>query len=201
MAQESARLGDAALAAHVMVIRIVGISFLPGLAVSEAVGVLVGLAIGARRMGLLDDICRAGVILSVGLMLFWTLAFSVRPELFLAPFGPPEEVAALALGVLMVAASFQVFDGVAIVVWGALTGAGDTRFTLRASAVTAWTIKLPLGWFCAMPMGMGLVGAWMGIGAEILVLMGVGMWRLRNRSWLEVPRGAERGVACGAAAG
>ncbi len=47
-----AAIGDAHLAAHVIVVRTISVSFLPGYAVSEAVSVLVGQAVGARRMEL-----------------------------------------------------------------------------------------------------------------------------------------------------
>ncbi|HRE87732.1 MAG TPA: MATE family efflux transporter, partial [Myxococcota bacterium] len=63
-----ASMGDEHLAAHVIVVRTISVSFLPGYAISEAVSVLVGQAIGARRIELVKDIQRAGLKIAVTFM-------------------------------------------------------------------------------------------------------------------------------------
>ncbi len=193
-----ARLGDAPLAAHVMVIRVVGVSFLPGLAVSEAVGVFVGQAVGAGSERLAREAWRSGATLALSIMATFGVLFWVTPWPFLAVFSPPPEVAIEALALLRVAAVFQIFDALAIVAWGALNGAGDTRFTLRCGVAAAWLIKLPLGWALALPLGMGAAGAWLGLTAEIVVIMIVLVARLHGRRWL--PEGISAAPAVAPAA-
>ncbi len=180
-----ARAGELELAAHVMVIRIIGVSFLPGHAIAEAAGVLVGHAVGARRPGAAREALRAALKLSVGLMAAMGLVFLLAPGVLIAPFGAEAELAAVARRLLVVAASFQVLDAVCMATFGALSGAGDTRFVMVVSIATGWLIELPAGWVLALPLGLGAVGAWLGLTLEIVVLAGLGLWRVRGERWLE----------------
>jgi MATE family multidrug resistance protein len=179
-----ARTGEIQLAAHVMVIRIISVSFLPGHALSEAAGVLVGHAVGARRPEAARQAFRASAKLAMGLMFVMGLVFVAVPDALTAPFGATPEVAEVARGLLMVAATFQVFDALAMAAFGSLSGAGDTRFVMVAGILSAWLVKLPIGYAMALPMGMGAVGAWLGLTAEMVLLAGVGLWRVRGDRWL-----------------
>jgi len=47
---------------------------------------------------------------------------------------------------LLVAAAFQLFDGLQVVSTGALRGAGDTSTPMLANGIAYWCIGLPLGY-------------------------------------------------------
>jgi Na+-driven multidrug efflux pump len=55
------------------------------------------------------------------------------------------------------------------------------------SVSTAWLVKLPVGALLVFGLGMGVLGAWLGIAAEIGALLVFGLWRVRGRAWLEGP--------------
>ncbi len=165
-----ARAGEAHLAAHVVVIRIVLLSFLPGLGVANATGVLVGQATGARRPAIAAQAVRAGLSLAVGAMAVFALLFVAVPGVFIAPFDPAPEVRALVAQLLLIAAAFQVLDALMVVLFHSLSAVGDTRFVTRVSVLAAWFVKLPLGTALALPLGLGAVGAWLGLTAEIVLL-------------------------------
>ncbi len=174
--------GEAHLAGHVLVVRVVCVSFLPGYGVSQAVGVLVGQAVGARRPDRADAAWRAGTALAVGIMSAWGVVFLAFPEALLSAFDAQPEVLVIGVQLLAIGAAFQVLDAVATVAGGALTGAGDTRFLLWVSVLGAWGVKLPLGWWLARAHGMGAAGAWLGITAELLLLTLILVWRARGLS-------------------
>ncbi len=174
--------GDAHLAAHVLVVRTIAVSFLPGYAISEAVSVLVGQAVGARRIELIPAIHRAGLKVSVSFMCAWAVIFFLIPEPLARLHGATPDVVAVAIDLFMVSAFFQLFDAFVMTGLGVLNGVGATRFVLIATVSTAWLAKLPLGYALAH-QGLGAVGAWWGIVFEILVLWGIIAWRLRR--WLK----------------
>jgi MATE family multidrug resistance protein len=174
--------GDAHLAAHVLVVRTIAVSFLPGYAISEAVSVLVGQALGAGRTELIPSIHRAGLKISVSFMCAWAVIFFLIPEPLARLHGATPDVVAVAIDLFMVSAFFQLFDAFAMTGLGVLNGVGDTRFVLIATVSMAWLAKLPLGYALAH-LGLGAVGAWWGIVFEILVLWALIAWRLRR--WLK----------------
>jgi len=181
-----ARVGEVDLAAHVLVIRIISVSFLPGHAMGEAAGVLVGHAVGAGRRAAAREAFRSALGLAVGIMVVGGLVFLTVPGWLTAPFGAEPEVAAVAHRLLLLAAAFQIFDAVAIASFGCLSGAGDTRFVMVVSIASAWLLKLPLGWALAIGLGWGAAGAWAGLTLEIVVIALIGVWRVRGSRWLDL---------------
>lgn len=178
-----AAAGEVHLAAHVVVIRIISISFLPGYALGNAAGVFVGQAVGANRPELAGQAIKSGLMLAVGVMVAFGVLFLAAPGPLLAIFSAAPEVAEVGRTVLAVAATFQLFDAVATVLWQALSGAGDTRFVMRVGVTASW-LKLPLAWALALPLGFGAPGAWCGFTLELVALAIVFAWRVRSGRWL-----------------
>jgi len=174
-----ARLGDDALAAHQIAFKIVGISFIPGYGVSEAATVLAGQFHGAGRRDLIRRSYKNSVVLAVGLMgacgiVFWTI-----PESLIGVFQAEPAVLALGASLLAVAAVFQVFDAIVMTTFGALNGVGDTRYSMIVLVLGSWFVLVPSAWFFAFELGMGVVGAWIGITVEIFILMIAALWRTK----------------------
>ena len=179
-----ATCGDAHLAAHVLVVRIISVSFLPGHAIAEATGVLTGQAVGAGRSDAAVASIWAGLRVACAVMLACGLGFWLFPQLVLMPFGVEPEVVSVAVTLLFIAGCFQVFDAVAMVLYQGMAGAGDTRFVTVITTLGAWTVKLPLGYALALHAGLGASGAWMGITAEIIVVAAILGLRMRSGRWL-----------------
>ena len=178
-----ASAGTAELAAHILAIRLISVSFMPGYAISDAVGVLVGQAVGAGRPVQAREALRAGRGLGMAVMAVFGVVFLLQPDPLVAIFGAGEEVAPIARQLLAVAAFFQVLDAVAMVGLGALNGAGDTRFAMAATVLPAWGITVPLTWL-AVRLGGGAVGGWLALTVEIAVLAGLVLYRTSGDAWL-----------------
>ncbi len=178
-----ARIGEAQLAAHVIALRLNGVSALPGYAIAEATSVLVGQAVGAGRPDRAREAWASGTRLAIGVMLAWAVVFVLLPGWLVLPFRPEPEVARVATTLLCIAAAFQVFDAVATVSFSSLIGAGDTRFTMVMNTIVAWAIKLPIAMTLAGPLGLGAAGAWLGLTVEIMFLSAIGVWRFQGDRW------------------
>lgn len=176
--------GQAELAAHIIVVRIISVSFLPGYGLHEAAAVLVGQALGGRRPDIAIGTFYATLKIGLWVMCGCGVLFAAVPHLLLAPFSPGEEVAAVATQLLLVAAAFQIFDAVAMVAQGSLNGAGDTRFVMVSGVLTAWLVKLPIGYGLAISADLGAMGAWIGLLAEIIVIAVICLHRIRSGKWL-----------------
>jgi MATE family multidrug resistance protein len=180
-----ARVGVAQLAAHVVVIRIISVSFLPGHAISEATSVLVGQAVGADSPLSARLAHRFSTFLALIVMASWALVFVFIPEPLINVFDAGIQVSLIAQELMCIGALFQVLDAVAMVALGALNGAGDTRFTMIITVTCAWLVQIPLGLFLAFSMDLGAAGAWWGITVEILLIAIIGVWRIQGDHWLE----------------
>ncbi len=180
-----ARSGDAALAAHVLVLRLVMTSMLPGSSVADAAGVLVGQALGAKRPEAARQAWRVSVKLAAGLMGGLGVAFLVMPGVLIWPFQPAADVAAVAIPLLGLAALWQLADGVLMCNLQSLMAAGDTRFTMFLTVGASWTIQVPISTLLVRHLGWGAFGGWVGITAEVLAITVISTWRVRSTSWAD----------------
>ncbi len=165
-----ARVGPVHLAANQIVLNIVSLSFLPGYALSEAAGVLVGRYLGAgRRAGAARSVRSARQIAWV-VMGLCGLVFVAFGEPIAGLFTADEAVRALSAELLVFAAMLQLFDAAAMVHLGSLRGAGDTRFTLLVGLGGSWGLLVPLSVALGYAAGWGAVGAWTALCVEVAFL-------------------------------
>ncbi len=138
------RLGRAELAATNIVFNISTLAFMPMIGVHVAVSTLVGQAIGRGRP---EDGARAttsAVHISLLYMSLFGLAFVFMPEPLLNLFRPADasdaEFAAIVeagIVLLRFVTLYNCFDALGIIYSGAIRGAGDTLFVMKAIAVVA----------------------------------------------------------------
>jgi len=178
------RCGEAHLAAHVLVIRVMSISFLPGHAISEAASVLVGQSVGARRADRAFEAWRAATLLAIAIMVSCGAVFVAFPGPFIQLFGAADQVAEIARSLMVIAAVVQIFDAIAMVGLGSINGSGDTRYSMFVSVMCAWLVQLPLALWLAIALNWGATGAWLGLTAEIILLAALALHRVLSGRWL-----------------
>jgi MATE family, multidrug efflux pump len=74
---------------------------------------------------------------------------------------------------LVIAAIFQIFDGMQAIAAGALRGYHDTAVPLLLAVVGYWGVGFAGGWLLAFPGGYGPTGLWSGlaVGLATVALM------------------------------
>lgn len=177
------RLDATSLAAHHIVLQVSSLTFMVPLGVASAGAVRVGQAVGrgdargAATSGWAALALGAGFMTASGLGL---LSFA-RPIVGL--FTADAAVVATALRLLLLAAAFQLFDGIQVVATGVLRGAGDTRSPMICNLIAHWGIGLPLGYFLAVPLGRGVMGLWVGLSLGLVLagLVNLATWARRSR--------------------
>ncbi|MCB9563552.1 MAG: MATE family efflux transporter [Kofleriaceae bacterium] len=171
-------------AAHQMVLQIVNVSFLPAHAVGEAASVLVGVAVGAGRFDLVRRI--AGRALAVGLA-YASLCMAVLAVLggriVGAMAGDDAALAATSARLVHVSLLFLVADAANVIARGVLRGTGDVRYPAAVGVITAWAMTPPLAWLLGVHAGLGAVGGWFGLAAEIILGASLFWWRVGNGAW------------------
>jgi multidrug resistance protein, MATE family len=180
------KLGAIPLAGHQIALNVASFTYMVPLGISSAAAIRVGHAVGARDI---HGAARAG-----WMALFFGAAFMFCAGLVLFLFShgiariytPEPAVVKAGATLLIVAAIFQLFDGLQVVATGALRGAGNTRVAMLVNLAGYWAIGLPLGAWLCFRMKMGAAGMWVGL-CLALVLIGsilVGVWSALIRSLL-----------------
>jgi MATE family multidrug resistance protein len=165
-----ARLGPVPLAAHEIALNCAALAFMVPLGVSSAAAVRVGQQLGRRDP---DGARRAGwsaILLGVGFMACSGAVFVSVPRIIARFFTPNTAVIQVGAQLLLVAAAFQLFDGLQTVATGALRGAGDTRTPMLANFVAYWLMGLPVGYVLCFKFGWGALGIWIGLCAGLMII-------------------------------
>jgi MATE family multidrug resistance protein len=181
-------LGRAELAAHAIAIQIAALCFMVPMGIGQAATIRVGLRFGQNDA---PAVARAGwiaLIIGVAFSTATALVLLIMPRLLIGIFldiSDPlnEQVVAIGVAFLAVAALFQLVDSTQVIIGGALRGLHDTKVPMIFAAVGYWGIGMGVGIFLAFKTPMGGVGIWLGLalGLAVVAVMMIVRWMLRRR--------------------
>ncbi|MBW2586272.1 MAG: MATE family efflux transporter [Deltaproteobacteria bacterium] len=180
-----ARVAQVAVAAHGIGLRIQSLAFVPGFGVSQAIGAMVGNALGAGDAREARQVVRSGMLLSTAIMTVTGLAIVLGAEPIVAIFDvdPATELGRYSMIWMRVLGLGMPIVGVHIALIGMLRGAGATNTSLRINIVGTVLIQVPLSWFLGFVVGWGAFGIWIAVPVSFLVRMCLGILAYRNGSW------------------
>jgi MATE family multidrug resistance protein len=163
-------LGKYALAAHQVTLAVASFTFTFAVGVGSAGSVRVGLAIGAldrrqTRIAGLTAFSGGALIMSV-----FSIVFAFFPAQVAGMITNDPLVIAATVPVILIAAIFQIFDGIQAVGAGVLRGAADTRFAFIANVIGHWGIGLPVAWYLGFHLHQGITGLWWGLCAGLIAV-------------------------------
>ncbi|HLZ69654.1 MAG TPA: MATE family efflux transporter [Dehalococcoidia bacterium] len=178
-----ASLGETALAAHSVAIRIQGLAFMPGMAFQQAATAFTGQALGAGKPQLAERATFAAMRFALYIL--------GGVALLLALFGGPitrafvDDPAVTSDGrqLLLIFAVAQPAIAIAFTFAGSLRGAGDTRAVMVIFAISPWILRVTLAYLFAIVLGWGVGGAWIGAVADMWVRAGLTFLRFRRGRW------------------
>jgi MATE family multidrug resistance protein len=175
------RIGALALAAHHVALNLAAIVFMVPQGVGAAAAVLVGQAIGAGDIPRARRAALGAILLGAGFMAGSGTLFISLPEWLARLYTPDDSVVALAGTLIVLAASFAIFDGLQAVAIGILRGIGDTRVPVGLSLLGYWLIGLPVSLVLGFRLGFGPAGLWGGLVVGLLATAAVLLIRVRSR--------------------
>ena len=180
-----ARVAQVAVAAHGIGLRIQSLAFVPGFGVSQAIGAMVGNALGAGDAREARQVVRGGMLLSTAIMTVTGLAIVLGAEPIVAIFDvdPATELGRYSMLWMRVLGLGMPIVGVHIALIGMLRGAGATNTSLRINIVGTMLIQVPLSWFLGFVVGWGAFGIWIAVPVSFLVRMCLGILAYRKGSW------------------
>jgi MATE family multidrug resistance protein len=163
------RINPAAAAANQIVLNIAGLVFMIPFGFGSAAAVRVGHAIGRRDRPGARTAGWLAVFFATCVMTTSALLFALAPAWLVRLFTRDPAVVSIGVSLLLVAAVFQLFDGLQAVTTGALRGLGDTRTPMIVNLIGHWIIGLPLAYALCFWYGYGATGLWMGLAAGFII--------------------------------
>jgi MATE family multidrug resistance protein len=156
-------IGEKEQAAHQIAISIAAVTYMIASGLSAAASVRVGNQVGKKDIHEIRAAGFSALILAVCFMLLAALTFILGRNYFPILFSIDEEVIGIASSLLIIAALFQLSDGIQVVALGALRGLKDVTIPTVIAIVSYWIIGIPTCYFLAFKLDMGVRGVWYGL--------------------------------------
>ncbi|QNE38728.1 MATE family efflux transporter [Hymenobacter sp. NBH84] len=175
-------LGATPLAAHQIAINVASVTYMAASGIAAAATVRVGNFYGfgdgpgARQAGFTAYWLTFLFMGTMGLIL--VAGRQVIPYLY----NDTTLVVEQAAGLLLIAALFQVSDGLQVVGLGALRGLEDVKVPSIVALLAYWAVGLPIGYGLGFGLGWGATGVWVGLLTGLTLVAGVLLWRFRQHS-------------------
>jgi len=170
-------LGEEDLDAHGIALSIAAFTYMFGSGIGSAATIRVGLFAAVNdwaRIRLAALASLSLVILVMGAFGVLLLIFrTVLPQVFTVD----PQIAAMASGLLVIAAMFQLFDGLQVTAIGILRGLKDVKASTWISLVGYWLLALPLAYFLAFIVGMKTTGIWIALLISLVFVAVCLLWR------------------------
>ncbi len=165
-------LGKNPQAANQIALNLSSMTFMIAMGLSVAAMIRVGNQKGLKNFVELRKIALSIFLLVVILDIFFALLFMIfneqLPLLYLDQNDLTNQVdnvsvIAIAAKLLLVAAVFQISDGIQVVVLGALRGLQDVKIPTFITFIAYWVIGFPISYFLGKESMYGSVGIWVGL--------------------------------------
>jgi multidrug resistance protein, MATE family len=156
-------LGAKELAAHQIAISMAALTYMMASGIAAAATIRVGNLFGS---GQVKEMQMAGYSSLVMVIIFMTTAGlilillnNIIPQFYVKD----PEVINIAAGLIIIAALFQISDGVQVVGLGALRGLEDVKVPGMISLLAYWVVALPIGYVLGFTLRGGANGIWTGL--------------------------------------
>ncbi len=135
----------------------------------------------------------ASAAISGGAMLLASILFISAPRFWASIYTNDPAVVSAAMPIFFICASYRVFDGIQVVLQGALRGMGETRLPFYAATACTWLIGVPVSALLVFHFHLQLIGNWLGavVSTFILFAVIVTAWRRKVREF-EVSPASQR---------
>jgi MATE family multidrug resistance protein len=156
-------IGAEALAAHQVAITCASTTFTLAMGLGMGVCIRIGQSWGARKQWRIRRTGAVGFIMVAIMMGAFGLIFALGRYPLARGFMSDPVVIAVTAQLFLVAALFQVVDGLQVMGLSALRGISDTRIPALIAILAYWVVALPVGYILAFRTPLGATGMWLGL--------------------------------------
>ncbi len=156
-------LGVFSQAANQIALKLSSTTFMIAVGISVAATIRVGNQKGLKDYIKLRHIAFSNFLLILLMMSCFAFGFVLLKDMLPWIFTENIEVVKIASGLLVVAALFQLSDGMQVVILGGLRGLQDVNIPTGLTFVAYWLIGFPICYYLGSIAEMGTLGIWIGL--------------------------------------
>jgi len=166
--------------------RIESLIFLPAFAFNMANAVVIGNLMGAGKG---EEAFRSGIVtavMAVIFILFLSVAVYLAVPSVAGFLSDDATVIEETVRYIRISIISEPFMAMAVVLGGALNGAGDTRGVMFIIISGVWLVRIPLAFLLGILIGLGAPGVWWSMNASIFVYSLFLLRRYLKGRWLDL---------------
>ncbi len=156
-------MGTIDQAANQIALNLSSMTFMIAVGLGVAATIRVGNQKGLQKYGELQRISFSIFLQVFIIELFFALGFFLLKDVLPILYIDNAAVISTAASLLLIAALFQLSDGMQVVVLGALRGMQDVKVPTYITFIAYWVVGFPLCYFLGKTLGMGSQGIWIGL--------------------------------------
>ena len=176
-------IGMQAVSAKIYYSNILIYSYLFSVCFGSANSFLVGRLVGAKDFERAKMLSKRLVRLTCLINLCISVAIVLLRVPLVSIFTDSDEIISLALWIFLIDIIAEQARGVSQVYEYALRGAGDMKFMMVVAIVSCWVFGVGLAYLLSIPLGMGLIGCWIGMVIDESVRAVFSYFRWQSEAW------------------
>lgn len=170
------QLGKDEQAAHLIAISVAAFTYMFASGFSAGTSIRVGNYFGLKDIAQVRRAAFAGLHVTIACMAVFALCFLVLSGFLADSFSRDARVVDIAASLIVIAAFFQVFDGMQVLALGALRGIEDTKIPTTITLISYWGLGIPCCYLLGFTFHLGAQGIWWGLSiglfaAAVLLLL------------------------------
>ena len=183
-------LGSKQQAAHQIALNLASLTYMIMLGIASAGTIRVGNALGKKDVKQIRLSGFSAIGMGASLMLFFAVILISMKNILPTFYNSNPDVISYASSLLILAAFFQLFDGLQATSIGALRGLTDVKIPLYVSIFSYWIIAIPISLLLGFTFKLGVFGVWIGLSIG-LVIIGTSMLVRFNKKSKEAVTGLD----------
>ena len=170
--------GKEQIDAHGIALSIAAFTYMFASAISSASSIRVGIYKAQDNWLEIKQAAFSSIKLVMLIMGGFAILFLMINNFLPKVFSSDLQIVNLASKLLIIAALFQLFDGIQVTIVGILRGLEDSKIPTLISLVGYWIIALPLAYWLAFILKLETVGVWIGLLVSLIFAAIILFWRL-----------------------
>ncbi len=162
-------LGATQQAAHQIAINLAGITYMAASGIGSSAAVRVGNQMGLKDWVLLRRLAGISYSLSIVFMSVMAILFVIFNHQLPLIYISEQEVIEMASRLILVAAVFQLADGIQVTGLGILRGMQDVKIPTLITMLSYWIIGIPVSYIFGFTLHQGAMGIWYGLSTGLFV--------------------------------